>query len=109
MPTFLMQTRLSPDALSQPKSIRTLERHVADRVREQCPEVRWIASYAVLGPCDYVDLFEAPDIESATRVSVLVRTHGRAHAQVWPALPWEDFERLLQHLPGENLPPRRGP
>ena len=106
MPLFLMQTQLSPDALNQPKSIRTLERHVSDQLREHCPEVRWIASYAVLGPFDYLDVFEAPDIESATRVSVLVRSYGRAQSQVWPAMPWDSFKELVKRLPGEPLPPR---
>jgi len=102
MPVFLMQTRVSADVLSQPRSLETLERHVADQIREHCPDVKLIASYAVLGPCDYVDVFEAPDIEAATRVSVLVRSHGRAHSQVWPALAWTDFKNLLHGLPDRH-------
>jgi uncharacterized protein with GYD domain len=101
MPVFLMQTTVSAAALSQPRSFETLERHVADQIAHHCPEVKWLASYAVLGPCDYVDVFEAPDIETAMRVSVLVRSYGRARSEVWPAMAWQDFKQVLR-LPAQG-------
>ena len=62
MSTFLLLTRLSPESLHQPKSVETLEHHVAGQVRAHCPDVQWIASYAVLGPWDYVDVIDAADV-----------------------------------------------
>jgi uncharacterized protein with GYD domain len=100
MPQFIMLTRISAQSLHQPKSFETLERHAMDQVRKACPEVRWIADYAVMGPYDYVDIFEAPSIQTAMRVSALVRTYGHAHTEVWPALAWPDFKKILHDLPG---------
>ena len=100
MPQFIMLTRISAQSLHQPKSFETLERHAIDQVRKACPEVRWIADYAVMGPYDYVDIFEAPSIQAAMRVSALVRTYGHAHTEVWPAIAWPDFKKIVHELPG---------
>ena len=56
MATFILLTRLSPQALHQPRSFATLERHVAEQVHAHCPEVKWLVSYALLGPWDYLDV-----------------------------------------------------
>jgi uncharacterized protein with GYD domain len=102
MPIFVMLTRLTPQELHQPRSYETLERHVAQHVRSECKDVRWIANYAVLGPWDYLDVFEAPDIEAATRVSVLARTFGHAQTEIWPALEWGQFKSLVHGLPASR-------
>lgn len=98
MQTFIMLTRLSPDAVKSPKTLKSLERKVIEQVHEKCPGVRWKASYAVLGGCDYLDLFEADSLEEAVRVSVLIRTEGHASTEVWPAVEWEHFKSLVQDL-----------
>jgi uncharacterized protein with GYD domain len=98
MPAFAMLTRLNPDAVASPKALEELERQAMARVRSECPTVEWIASYAVLGPCDYLDLFRADDNETAAKVSTLIRTFGHAHTEVWPAVEWERFKEIAGHL-----------
>jgi uncharacterized protein with GYD domain len=99
MPTFVMLTRLAPGSLSSPQALEGVEKVVMAQVRGACPGVSWLASYAVLGPYDYLDLFSAPDIEAAVRVSSLVRTFGHAHTEVWPATDWQRFKELVRDLP----------
>jgi len=100
MPQFIMLTRVSPQSLHQPKSFETLERHAAEQIEKACPGVKWIANYAILGPCDYLDIFEAPDVPAAMRVSALVRSYGHSSTEVWPALQWSEFKKIVHALPG---------
>lgn len=98
MPTYAMLTRLSPEALARPESVIDLNRQVEDRIKQECPGVRWLANYAVLGPCDYLDIFEAPDVETATKVALLVRSFGHATTETWLITPWERFVDLAKGL-----------
>jgi uncharacterized protein with GYD domain len=95
MPTYVMLTRLTPQTVKSPGELRRLERAVADAVRQQCPQVRWLANYAVLGRYDYLDIFEAPDEVMAAQVIIILRSFGHAETETWTALPWERFEKLL--------------
>lgn len=101
MATFVMLTRLASGALASPHSLEQLERAAMSKVREQCPQVEWVKSLAVLGSADYVDLFNAPDIETAQKVSALIRTFGHAHTEVWAATEWDRFKELVRDLPAD--------
>ena len=100
MATYIMLTKLSPEALTRPGAVEDLNRKVEERVRQECPSVKWLANYAVLGPCDYLDVLEAPDADTATRVALLVRSLGHATTETWVATPWERFLALAQGLKG---------
>ena len=93
-----MLTRLSPEALTRPESVTELNRQVEDRIRRECPAVKWLANYAVLGPCDYLDIFEAPDADAATKVALLVRSFGHATTETWVATQWDRFADLAKGL-----------
>ena len=100
MSTYVMLTRLAPASLKQPSELESLEQAVMERIRNECPNVNWKESFSVLGPYDYVDLFDAPDNEAAVKVSTIVRTFGHAHTEIWPATEWKRFKELVRDLPG---------
>jgi uncharacterized protein with GYD domain len=95
MATYIVLTRLTPDAVKAPSDLKRLEKAVADRVRRECPEVKWVANYAILGPYDYLDIFDAPDEATAAQVLMIMRSFGHAHTETWTALPWERFKALI--------------
>jgi hypothetical protein len=99
MSLYVLATKISSSSLHTPETLEVLERQVMRRVREECTEVRWLHDLAVCGPYDYLDVFDAPSLESALKVSVLVRTYGHARAELWPAVGWSDFKKLLAGLP----------
>jgi uncharacterized protein with GYD domain len=99
MATFIMLTRVSPEVVKTPQSLEKLEQDAMQHIRAACPEVKWCHSYALLGPYDYLDIFEAPDVESAATVATLIRTYGRAHSEVWAATEWAHFKEKLRGMP----------
>jgi len=98
MATFMMLTRLYHGALKDLEGLEKLKRQVADRIGTECPEVEWTGSYATLRPCDYLGIFEAPDIESATKVATVIRTFGHAHTETWAAIEWKRFKEIAGSL-----------
>lgn len=95
MATYALLTQLTPATVKSPSTLRALEKEVSARVRRECPTVKWVASFAVLGPVDYLDLFEAPDAETAARVVMILRSFGHAETETWTLIPWERFEKLI--------------
>jgi uncharacterized protein with GYD domain len=73
MPTFILLTRISSDAVRSPKTLEELEHQVMKHVKSECPEVEWVHNFAVLGSYDYLDIFRAPDMETAFKLSALIR------------------------------------
>lgn len=102
MPTYVMVTRLASGALRSPRSLEDLENRVMERIRSECPSVEWLSNFAVLGPWDYLDIFRAPDVDTATKVSALIRTFGHAHTELWPATEWKHFKEIIRELPAGN-------
>jgi uncharacterized protein with GYD domain len=73
-----------------------------DRIREVRQElerqfgIKVVAQYAVLGPYDFVNIIEAPDIETAARVSAEMAARGSVKIQTLAAIPVDDFIARLK-------------
>ena len=98
MPRFILMTKLAPESMHDARGRRATGKEWLEKVKSHCPEVKWITHYALLGPYDFMDIYEAPDVETAHRVSLLSRSEGAVSAESWQALPYEDFLRLLEEV-----------
>ncbi len=98
MPTFVLMTRLSPEAVHDAQVRRAMGRAWLNKVKASCPEVKWLNHYAILGPYDFMDVYEAPTIEAAHKVSLISRAEGAVSAESWQALPYEEFLGLLDSI-----------
>jgi uncharacterized protein with GYD domain len=98
MPLFVLMTKLSPEGLHDATGRRATGKDWLQKVKTRCPDVKFLAHYAILGPYDFMDIYEAPDVETAHRVSLLSRSEGAVTAESWQALPYEEHLKLLEDL-----------
>ena len=96
MQTFVLMTKMSTEAMGDPRGRKALGKNWLSKVTAHCPGVRWIAHYAVLGRYDFMDLYEAPDLETAHKVSYISRTEGAVEAESWPAMPYDEYLKLIE-------------
>lgn len=107
MKTFVMMTKLaSADALLVDLGSRMQDharkgRSWVEQIKLKCPEVKFKAHYALLGYWDYMDIYEAPDDETAAKVSIISRSHGAHQVENWVAIPADRILKLTEGLDGE--------
>jgi len=72
-----------------------------DRIKEVNKDVeamggKVVAQYAVLGPYDFVNIVEAPNNETITRISVQLASRGTVRITTLPAIGVDEFIRSLK-------------
>lgn len=98
MKTFILLTKLAPEISKQMKDRARLGRKWLEQVKEKCPEVKFIEHYALLGPFDFLDIYEAPDEETAAKVSMISLSNGAFQAQSLIAIPYKKFLDLVDKI-----------
>ncbi len=97
MPTYILMTKLSPDA-AHFKDRESAGREWIQTISRKCPEVKWISHYFLLGPYDFMDIYEAPNEEVAAKVSMITQTLGAMKAESWTAVPYHRVLELCKDL-----------
>jgi uncharacterized protein with GYD domain len=98
MQTYILFTKLTPEVLQQMKNREQIGHVWMDKVKEKCPEVKFLSHYALLGDYDFLDIYEAPDEESAAKVSIISQQFGASEAKSLPAIPYKRFVELTEMI-----------
>lgn len=98
MKTFILLTKLTPEMTRQFKDRAKVGRAWLDHVKEKCPQVKFLSHYALLGSYDFLDIYEAPDEESAAKVSMISLSSGAAQAESLLAIPYKRFLELVAEI-----------
>ncbi len=98
MATFILLSKVSLRSPGEIRALSEMDREFEKRLREECPEVRRIASYALLGEYDFLHIFEAPDAKSAAKVALLANVFGHSTTQTLTAIPFEEFREMVEKM-----------
>ncbi len=98
MKTFILLTKLSSDITKQMKDRAKIGRAWLEQVKNKCPEVKFIEHYALLGKYDFLDIYEAPDEESAAKVSMISLSNGAFQSESLVAIPYKRFVELTEEI-----------
>ena len=91
MATYVILSRLAPQALEDPKALRQLAEKVSAKIKTECPGVVWRESFGTLGRFDVVDIVEADDPKQVARAVMILRTSGHESTETLMATPWKEF------------------
>lgn len=104
MKTYVMVTKLAPEHTDLVNVANTMKDRAKggtvwlNEIRSKCPEVTFLAHYALLGNYDFMDIYEAPDEETAALVSLITRSKGAFVVESWPAIPYKRLAEITRDL-----------
>lgn len=96
MATYIILSRFNPDAFDEPKAVRKLAEEVTERIKKECPGLRWKESFSTLGRYDIVDIVETDDPHALQRAVMILRAYGHQTTETLAATPWKEFLNALQ-------------
>ena len=94
MPTFIMLSTLTDEGAKTIKAKPERLKEVNAEIEKLGATVR--AQYAVLGPYDFVNIVEARDAATITRVSAELASRGSVKLLTLPAIPIDEFLSSLK-------------
>ncbi|HDN80246.1 MAG: GYD family protein [Chloroflexi bacterium] len=98
MTTYVILSKVSTTGAKELKNLSEMEREFEERLKETCPEVKRVASYALLGAYDFLHIIEAPDAYSAAKAALILNSFGTTTTQTLTAIPFKKFTELVETI-----------
>lgn len=98
MTTFVLLSKVAAESVKRVKNLPAMDKAFDRKLKEQCPEVKRVASYALLGSYDFMHIFEAPDAVNAAKVALLANEFGAGSTQTLTAIPFGEFTTMLKEM-----------
>jgi uncharacterized protein with GYD domain len=103
MPTFALLTKLSPETTANLDSKEEMGRTWYAKIRQSCPSVHWLHHFAILGPYDFMDIYEAENEEEAAKVSMITLASGAVEAINWTLIPYKRYLAMITDLESKGI------
>ncbi len=91
MATYIILSRISPEAFRDPKDFKQLAEAVSAKIRSDCRGVIWKDSYATLGRFDFVDIVASDNPKEVEKAAMIIRAYGHSTTETLVATPWKEF------------------
>ena len=104
MATYILLSKLTPDGRRTIKERPGRIKEVVREIERMGAKVR--AQYATLGPYDFVNIVDAPNNETISKVSVDLCARGTVEIMTLAALPVDTFISSLKK--GKKSPAKKG-
>jgi uncharacterized protein with GYD domain len=96
MPIFVMLTTLTDAGRKTIKNKPERMKEVNNEV--EAHGLRIIDQFALLGPYDFVNILEAPDVNAVSRVALALGARGTLQTMTMAAIPVDEFIASLKEV-----------
>jgi len=95
MATYIILSRISPEAFSDPFEFKKIAEAVSSRIKKECPDVVWRESYSTTGRFDAVDIVESDDPKQILKPTLIIRAYGHSVTETLAGTPWDEFLAMI--------------
>lgn len=90
MEVYVILSKINPGGFTNSKEFKQAAEEVSKLIRQDCPNIVWRDSYALLGDYDVVDIVESPSKAELIKAVEIIRSTGKASTQTFSAISWNE-------------------